>query len=137
MTQYSLCSASVLSTDLFIKKTTLNFKTLYQKKTSGVKAAEEPEQNSTNTCLFATHASKGSSHHSSAQGAPYKSIQGPHGLAGQFALLPMDRQHPPVTARHASSLSPSTPHMVGQECSQVGELVSIPLCFGTRTKKDV
>lgn len=43
------------------------FEVLYQKNTRIVKAAEEPEQNLTETHLLSTHASKASSHHSSAQ----------------------------------------------------------------------
>lgn len=50
------------------------FEILYQKTVSRVKVAEEPEQNLTETHLFSTHASKASSHPSSAQDTHHKGL---------------------------------------------------------------
>lgn len=92
--EHFLRSDNVLPTYFSIQNINPNSELLYQKKTSRVKAAEEPEQNSTETCLFSTRASKASRHHSSAQDACYKSILSRHVLTGRFALwLWQDHSH--------------------------------------------
>lgn len=51
MSEHFLHSDNVLSPYSFIQKINPNFEILYQKKTNRVKAAEEPEQNSTKICF--------------------------------------------------------------------------------------
>lgn len=124
----------------FIQKLTQIFELLYQKKTSRVKATEEPEQNS--TCVCSTCASKVSWHRGSAQDACHTSVLGCQVLTYTATCLSAtapkatkDQAMSLVIMRRMNSLSPSAPHTLGQGDKQVAKWRSIQSRFAIQKEK--